>query len=89
MDNEVKEKASGSKETTSWTKETRYDGGGSERITVEKIKNGFLITTCNEYKDKDGCWQYETEKEFSEKNPLDESVPAMSLVDKLAAALKG
>lgn len=88
MDSELKENVGGSKETTSWSKEEKYAGGGSKRTTVEKIKNGFLITTCNDYKDKDGCWQYETEKEFSETNPLDPSVSGMSLVDKLAAALK-
>jgi len=40
------------------------------RVSVEEIKNGFLITKNIEGKDTKGNWQYLTEKWYSDSNPL-------------------
>lgn len=80
-----------SKAKVSWSKKIEKPDGSIIRIDVEKIENGFLKTTCKEGKNEEGEWKYETEKEFSEINPLeqdDDEGEEMSLLDKLAKVLK-
>lgn len=80
------------KKEISWSKNVRNEDGSSVRTEVEKIKNGFLITTNKEGKDSKGEWKYETTKEFSETNPFDEEESEkeeLSLADKLEKFMKG
>ena len=91
MEDKVSESGKGTAQT-SWTKRTEYADGSSVRIEVEKIKNGFLKTTCTDGKNSNGEYEYKTIKEFSETNPLDEDNDGdldLSLVDKLKKVMNG
>lgn len=44
-----------------------------KNITVEEIKNGFLVTESKNWRDKDGNYQYSTEKYYSKTDPLSET----------------
>lgn len=58
------------------------DGKKQEiRVSVEEIKNGFLITKNTEGKDAKGNWQYLTEKWYSDTNPLSINTDNKPLAD--------
>lgn len=61
-------------------KRIEFEGGGYEETRVEEVKGGFIITKCKSWRDKDGCHQYDEDKEVTTENPLEEK---LSLADKL------
>lgn len=76
----------------SWTKRVENADGSSIRTEVEKIENGYLISTNESKKDSKGEWQYTNSKEFSETNPFDdekEEKEELSLAEKLDNFIKG
>lgn len=41
------------------------------RVSIEEIKNGYLIIKTVEYQDPKKGWQYNTEKYYSKDNPFE------------------
>jgi hypothetical protein len=50
---------------------SKSENGLTTDISVEEIKNGYLVTT-SKFGDVEGKYTSETTKVFSEKNPLEE-----------------
>jgi hypothetical protein len=88
MDNELMENKSSSNEVESVVKITRkeFEDGSSEEVRIEQVEGGYIKTVCKKYKDKEGCWQWDEEKSVHTEDPSGES---SSLVDRLAAVMKG
>ncbi len=42
-----------------------------ERVSVEEIENGFLITKSIQHENKKGEWKFDTKKWYSKTNPLE------------------
>ncbi len=77
MDDAIRENTVGQ---ISWEKRIKNTDGTEVCITVEKIKNGYLKTTCI-YGGKENDYENNTQKEFLEKNPFE--TDTMTLLDKL------
>lgn len=79
-----------SKDVESVVRSTRkeFEDGSSEETTIEQVDGGFIKTVCKRYKDKEGCWQYDTEKSVSIEDPMrDES--SSGIAERLESVLKG
>lgn len=90
MDNEMMEDKGSSKDVESVVRSTRkeFEDGSSEETTIEQVDGGFIKTVCKRYKDKEGCWQYDTEKSVSIEDPMrDES--SSGIAERLESVLKG
>lgn len=90
MDNELMEDKGSSKSVESVVRTTRkeFEDGSSEETTIEQVDGGFIKTVCKHYKDKEGCWQYDTEKSVSTEDPMrDES--SSGIAARLESVLKG
>jgi len=60
------------KKVKTWSQRTKV-GDNSKNVDVEELDNGgFLITLSTEGRDKNGNWNYKSNKYFSKTNPLDE-----------------
>jgi hypothetical protein len=66
------------KEYKRWVKEEPLDEGGTKRIEVEEVENGFIKTVSISNEEKYECKRY-----ISEENPMEEK----GLIEKLAEAM--
>jgi hypothetical protein len=65
-------------------KRTEFEDGSSLELRIEEVKGGYIISKCKSYKDSNGNWQYDQDKEVSMTNPLEKK---MSIADKLKAII--
>jgi hypothetical protein len=89
MDNEITMASGGGKEVETTVNITRkeFEDGSSEETRVEQVEGGYIITKETRYKDKDGCWQWKTEKSVSQENPnIDSSTGG--IISRLEQVLK-
>ena len=79
----------GNKSVESTVKITRkeFEDGSSEETRVEQVEGGYIITKETRYKDKDGCWQWKTEKSVSQENP-NRDASTEGIVSRLEQVLK-
>jgi hypothetical protein len=82
MDDFTEEKDS--EGAVTWTKKVELEDGGYVMTKVEKVSNGYLKSIDKSMKE-DNEWKHESTKSIHEDNPMEEK----SIVDKLAAYLKG
>jgi RNA-splicing ligase RtcB len=86
---ELKEAMESSKSVESTVKITRkeFEDGSSEEQKVEQVEGGYIITAEKRFKDKEGCWQYKTERSVSTEDPtMDKSTEGIA--SRLEALLK-
>jgi hypothetical protein len=89
MDDEIKMSSEGGKEVETTVNITRkeFEDGSSEETRVEQVDGGFIITKETRYKDKEGCWQWKTEKSVSQENP-NRDASTEGIVSRLEQVLK-
>lgn len=89
MDNEITMASEGGKEVETTVNITRkeFEDGSSEETRVEQVEGGYIITKETRYKDKDGCWQWKTEKSVSQENP-NRDASTEGIVSRLEQVLK-
>jgi hypothetical protein len=88
MDEMMEYKENGkSAETVTKTTRKEFEDGSSEEMRVEQVEGGYIITKECRYKDKEGCWQWKTEKSVSTTDPTQEKTPE-AIASRLEAALK-
>ena len=89
MDNELAISSEGGKEVETTVNITRkeFEDGSSEETRVEQVDGGYIITKETRYKDKDGCWQWKTEKSVSQENP-NRDTSTEGIVSRLEEVLK-
>jgi len=56
-------------ETKEWRKSITI-GDDTKTIIVRKVKNGYIVSKCHDYKSNDG-WKYDKEEYISKDNPLE------------------
>ena len=78
-----------SNEVESTVKITRkqFEDGSSEETRVEQVDGGFIITREKRSKDKDGNWQWKTEKSVSTEDP-NKDTSTEGIANRLESALK-
>ena len=88
MDETMEYKENG-KEVESTVNITRkeFEDGSSEETRVEQVEGGYIITKECRYKDKEGNWQWKTEKSVSTTDPTQEKTPE-AIASRLEEALK-
>jgi hypothetical protein len=89
MDDEIKMASEGGKEleSTVTIKRKEFEDGSSEETRIEQVDGGFIITKETRYKDKDGCWQWKTEKSVSQEDP-NRDASTEGIVSRLEQVLK-
>lgn len=89
MDNEITMASERGKEVETTVNITRkeFEDGSSEETRVEQVEGGYIITKETRYKDKDGCWQWKTEKSVSQENP-NRDASTEGIVSRLEQVLK-
>jgi hypothetical protein len=90
MDNEIAISSEGGKEleSTVTIKRKEFEDGSSEETRVEQVDGGFIITKETRYKDKEGCWQWKTEKSVSQEDP-NKDMSSGGIAERLESVLKG
>lgn len=88
MDDELK-MSEGPGEVESTVKITRkeFEDGSSEETRVEQVDGGYIITKEKRYKDKEGCWQWKTEKAVSTEDPTRDT-SSEGIISRLEQVLK-
>lgn len=89
MDSEIKMSSEGGKGVESTVNITRkeFEDGSSEETRVEQVDGGYIITKETRYKDKEGCWQWKTEKSVSQEDPTRDN-STEGIVSRLEQVLK-
>ena len=76
-------------EVESTVKITRkqFEDGSSEETRVEQVDGGYIVTKEKRSKDKEGNWQWKTEKSVSTEDP-NRDPSTEGIANRLESALK-